>query len=316
MTSALGIWLDSGKTKPIRAEADTPTVSDVAVTASPLPAPDRARAPGEIVVSYPLHGECLDHQARIRGFVALADRAEPIAGLKVNGQAHDDALAPDGSFSAVVPEPPGTAGRSWNARVEVALASGGTVTRSVPIGSCVDRMKNGDDIAEDEGAPFGEVVHAGEAKTLAFGGTRLEIPAGAVSEDTRITVRPLAPGQVPAMGSTMANLSPDGRAYRFGPHGLKFKKPVKITLPFDPKALPRGIRPQEIYSFFYDEALKKWSRIGRYSTAANGELVSLTEHFTDFVNATLPQPDEPGTKSFNPNEMNGIKLASPSAGSV
>ena len=312
VTSALGVWLDTGKKKAIRAEGDMPTVSDVAVTASPLPAPDRT--PGEIVVSYPLHGECIDHQARVRGFVVVADRAEPIAALKVNGQAREDALAPDGSFSAVVPEPQGTAGRSWNVRVEVALASGRTVTRSVPIGSCVDRPKKDDEIVEDEGAPFGEVVHAGEAKTLAFGGTRLEIPAGAVSEDTRITVRPLAPGQVPAMSSTMANLSPDGRAYRFGPHGLKFKKPVKITLPYDPKALPRGIRPQEIYSFFYDEPLKKWSRIGRFSTAANGELVSLTEHFTDFVNATLPQPDEPGTKSFNPNEMSGIKLASPSAG--
>ena len=40
----------------------------------------------------------------------------------------------------------------------------------------------------------------------------------------------------------MTNVTPGGGLYRLGPHGLVFKKPVKLTLPVDPARIPDGCR--------------------------------------------------------------------------
>src|SRR5262249_7436913 len=124
----------------------------------------------------------------------------------------------------------------------------------------------------------------------------------------------LVADQVPHMSPGIANVSPSAGAFRFGPHGLQFKKPVKITLPYDAKAIAHGSNERQIFSFFYDEPPRKWSRIGRFRSAKSGALTSLTEHFTDFINATIAMPDEAGPQSFNPNEIKGIKLGDAGAG--
>ena len=43
-------------------------------------------------------------------------------------------------------------------------------------------------------------------------------------------------------------------------------------------------------------------------------MVSVTEHFTDFINATIAMPEHPGTQSLNPTSLKDIKLADPAAG--
>jgi RHS repeat-associated protein len=307
-TASLAIALETKRYG--RSEDPRPVVSEVAVTASEL-----ARAAdedGRIVVSYPLHGECVAHTAQVRGFVKTA-AGDEVSVLRANGQAIDDALSRDRSFVLSVAEPRVAVGHSWDVALEAGLTSGRVLRRTVHIAPCLD-AKGAEGGADDQGAPFGEVVRAGERKTISFAGAELEIPEGAVERDVRITVRPLVRAQVPQMDPLMRNVSPDRRAFRFGPHGLKFKRPVKITLPFEPSLISAGMREEEIYSFYYDEKLHKWEKIGRFGTAHAGALVSLSEHFTDFVIATLAKPDEPGVKSYNPNDMKGIKLASPSAG--
>ncbi len=290
-----------------------PAVSEVALTTSEVPrdADDQA-----IVVTYPLHGECVEHNARVRGFVRAPREAGGVSSLRAATIVADgSSLSQDASFEISVPEPGASVGKSWAVPLEATLGDGEVLRRSIAIEPCLDRVKPEDGkIVEDEGAPFAEVVHAGQAKTIAFAGAKLDIPEGAVDHDVRITVRPLVADQVPPMDARMTNVSAEGRAFRFGPHGLKFKKPVRITLPYDPATLRPGTHDRDILSFYYDTSQKKWSRIGRYGTAEGGALTSLTEHFTDFVNATLAMPDEPGPQSFNPNEMKGIKLADPSAG--
>ena len=44
------------------------------------------------------------------------------------------------------------------------------------------------------------------------------------------------------MSPGVANVSPHNGAFRFGPHGLKFKKPIKITLPYDRHELGEAVR--------------------------------------------------------------------------
>ncbi|XYH97300.1 SpvB/TcaC N-terminal domain-containing protein [Sorangium sp. So ce1128] len=167
---------------------------------------------------------------------------------------------------------------------------------------------------EDVGAPHGEVVLPDQARVVAFEGAVLEIPPGAVDEPVRITIRPLPLGEVRPMGRAMVNVTPGGRAYRFGPHGLRFKKPVRLTLPYDEHAIPPGMTAQHVMGFYFDEALGTWQRVERAGEAAKGKLASLTDHFTDFINATLAMPDAPGTRSFDPSSIKGLALGSPFAG--
>ncbi|WP_437523831.1 SpvB/TcaC N-terminal domain-containing protein [Sorangium sp. So ce726] len=166
---------------------------------------------------------------------------------------------------------------------------------------------------EDVGAPFGEMVLPDKARVVAFEGAVLEIPQGAVDEPVRITIRPLDQGEVRPMGRAMVNVTSGGRAYRFGPHGLRFKKPVRLTLPYDEHAILPGMTAQHVTGFYFDEALGQWERVTRDGEAAKGKLASLTDHFTDFVNATLAMPDAPGTRSFDPNSIKGLALGSPFA---
>ncbi|WP_437956878.1 SpvB/TcaC N-terminal domain-containing protein [Sorangium sp. So ce119] len=169
-------------------------------------------------------------------------------------------------------------------------------------------------LIEDVGAPHGEMVLPDKARVVAFAGAALEIPEGAVDEPVRITIRPLDPGDVRPMGSAMVNVTPGGKAYRFGPHGLRFKKPVRLTLPYDEHAIPPGMTAQHITGFYFDEALGAWQRVERAGEAAKGTLASLTDHFTDFINATLAMPDAPGARSFDPSSIKGLALGSPLAG--
>ncbi|WP_437646447.1 SpvB/TcaC N-terminal domain-containing protein [Sorangium sp. So ce362] len=169
-------------------------------------------------------------------------------------------------------------------------------------------------LVEDVGAPHGEVVLPDEARVVAFAGAVLEIPEGAVDEPVRITIRPLPEGEVRPMGRAMVNVTPGGRAYRFGPHGLRFKKPVRLTLPYDEHAIPPGMTAQHVTGFYFDESLGTWQGVERAGVAAEGKLASLTDHFTDFIGATLAMPDAPGARSFDPSSIKGLALGSPLAG--
>jgi RHS repeat-associated protein len=308
-TDALGIALSLSRAKQTlkkgHSEDGSTVLSEVAATASP-----REPRDGRLVVSYPLHGECVEHAAHVRGFVGVP-AGDEVRALRAQGRPFD--VARDGSFSLDAPEPESARGRTWEVPLEAELRSGTLLRTRLLMQPCLDRSQD-EGLKEDEGAPFSQVVRADQPTTISFADARLEIPSGAVDRDVRISIRPLVADQVPHMSTGVANVSPSGGAFRLGPHGLKFKKPIKITLPYDAHALSRGAHERQIFTFFYDEHQGKWTRIGRYGTAQDGSLTSLTEHFTDFVNATLAMPDESAPQSFDPNEMKGIKLADPGMG--
>lgn len=79
----------------------------------------------------------------------------------------------------------------------------------------------------DVGNPQGEVVSqvvgaSGGTLVSSDGSVRLEIPAGALSSDTRISIQPIS------------NEAPNGvgLAYRFLPDGTQFHKPARLTMSF------------------------------------------------------------------------------------
>lgn len=291
-------------------------IAELRVTGSPRP----TGAASSLTVSYPLSGECVDGEAYVIGFLQ-PDGTGTLAGtkLKIDGIPRSKALGPDGAFSAVV-EPPASAlrsGKKFQVALEADFSNGDVVQRSVDIEGCrppeVAKAPAGP--VEDQGAPYGRVVHAGQAATLSFAGATLEIPAGAVKEDTRITVRPLGDVQVPATDETLTNVTIGAQAYRFGPHGLKFEKPVSLTVPYDRFRFPTGMSEEDLGVFFFDEAVGKYHQVQTLKGSASAHTITAeSTHFTDFIAATIATPDHPQMDSFNPNLIKDVKSADPAAG--
>jgi len=271
---------------------------------------------GGLAIAYPLHGECFDHQAYLRGFVRGGGDFRR-ASLAVNGALQTAALDTDGSFASVVKEPPAARGKPWTIDVSVTAPDGMRRIRAVPIDGCLEspppRVVGASPPVEDEGAPYGGVVSRRAGRTLAFAGATLQVPAGAVDRDVRVTIRPLGREKVAPLGRLMTNVTPGGGLYRFGPHGLVFKKGAKLTLPLDAGRIPEGMSASDVQTFYYDEAHGRWVSLGGHAEGA-GQVAAMTGHFTDFISATIATPDHPDAQLFNPNTLKGMKLGDPSAG--
>jgi len=259
-----------------------------------------------IEVTYPLAGECFEGRAIIRGFV----RGLTETRVRVGDEEVD--VLRDGSFELVTD---GSSEAPWNLNVGAWDAAGEKVERKIDLQPClqeIGRPRLAGPVP-DVGAPHSVVVGA-LGGVIEFGGARLEIPVGALDEPTRISVRPVPVAEVAEMDPGMVNVTPGGVAYRFGPHGLKFEAPIKISLPFDGAAMPPAATHRSVTGFYYDDVSARWQPVGRFSEAEGGRLVSLTDHFTDFVNATIATPDGPGMANNTPTSMKDMQLGSALAG--
>jgi len=289
----------------------TGQVSEARVQWFPALAPS-----ADLAVSYPLHGECNDHKTYVRGFVSGAGPG-PRPQYFVDGQPRRIDIDTDGSFESYVQEPDAARGRPWSVRLDVVTEGGGHMTRTVPIDKCIEppkgRVLGVSPPLEDVGAPYGAVVSPQKASTLSFAGAKIEIPAGAVDSDVRVTMRALDRGQVPPLEVGMDDVIASGAALRLGPHGLRFKKPVRVTLPVDPERRPEGMGSSDVVAFFYDEVKGRWTDLPKVLGRPD-HVVAETTHFTDFIAATLKMPDHPDAQQFNPNSMKNVKVGEPGAG--
>jgi RHS repeat-associated protein len=148
---------------------------------------------------------------------------------------------------------------------------------------------------------------------------RVVVRRDALLKKTKIQGRTLTASDVPSMKQGMVNATVGDagkvEAYEFTPHGLQFKKPVKIYLPYDPRYIPKDMGEESLYTYFYDETSKQWVRLERVGVDKKDHyVISLTTHFTKMVNATLKLPESPQALSYNPNSLKDIKAADPSAG--
>jgi hypothetical protein len=270
-------------------------ISEMNIEGSPLPADQAPR----VAITYPLSGECVNHRVHVRGFVTPAGADAVYAA----GHRFDGALGRDGAFAFELAESE-AAGRE--VVVEASYPGGARARHAVTIGRCVERppMVFADDgrprePKEDLGAPYGVTVRAGQPASLSFAGVTLDIPAGAVDKDVRLTVRPLPTKQVAPLDPGMTNISPDAQAFRFGPHGMVFRKPITMTLPYSKTLIPAGFTPADVRTFYYNEDLHRWDQVGlsaerRPDGLRHGALHRL--HQRDDRNARTPghavaQPD-------------------------
>jgi len=232
-----------------------------------------------------------------------------------------------GGFSSALIRP-ANAGDSWQVKLTARFPDGSTISRDVWLDDDrqgeLDAEKGDSAPGVDENALLGRLEEVGSATVDAqLGGkvrlgseVELEAPAGAVTGRTTIGIGRKGEEDVPPLDAGMVNVTaPRGAGYRFTPEGQKFRAPVSITLPYDASLLPEGMGPEQVQTYFFDDATESWQpllavRLDR----ARGRLVSQTTHFTFMINAVLIAPDHPSPTSFNPTSIKDLKLADPSAG--
>ena len=96
------------------------------------------------------------------------------------------------------------------------------------------------------------------------------------------------------LDNNMINITGGSYAYRLLPHGTHFSKSAYLELAYEPLALPSGFHPEDIYTYYYDNYLRSWQRLERLYVDTNQHIiVSLTTHFTDFINAVILTPEMP-----------------------
>ena len=155
-----------------------------------------------------------------------------------------------------------------------------------------------------------------QPRTIAYDGARLEIKPGAVALPVGIGITPLTAHNLPRLDAGMTNVTAGPRSgYRFTPHPMTFTEEVTVSLPYDPALLEADYTPQDVYTFFYDDAAGCWQPLERVAVdEANHLVVSLTDHFTNMINATVMVPEHPEGASFNPNQLKDIQAADPGTG--
>ena len=156
----------------------------------------------------------------------------------------------------------------------------------------------------------------GQAKKVIYDGATLEFGAGAVAAETVVKVKPLPQHELPSLDQGMTNVTAGPRrGYRFLPHPFKFREKIRVSLPYNNSLIPPGLTEQDIKTFYFDDQSGSWKELERVTVDGQTKVVtSLTDHFTDMINATVTVPDHPQMLSYNPTSIKDIQAADPGAG--
>ena len=263
-----------------------------------------------INVAYPDVGQFYGRQAYIRGFLTVTDNGSGPAALSLAGR---KVTSSDGSFGELVSKEDAGYGKqadaeAWQVTVEALYPDGQKLTKIVKLTQHNDASKARGQLPNR--------VNPGFAALLVLGDASLEIDPDAQDKDLGIKITALTDKDLPPLDPGMTNVTPSPhRGYRFTPHGAHFKKDIKVTIPFDPALIPAGLKENDVKTYYFDTERGHWVELARYKIdSGKRKVTSLTNHFTDMINATLTVPDHPETASFNATQMKDIKAADPGAG--
>ena len=156
----------------------------------------------------------------------------------------------------------------------------------------------------------------GRKMVLHTEGMTLIVADTAMVHDGTYTATALTTEELNRLSSDRVNVTAgSGMGYRLLPNGKHFEPYAELRVSYDEEKLPFGYTAQDIYTSYYNERSHQWVRLERIDVdTVNKEIVSLTDHFTDFVNEVLKAPEMPETQAFVPTMMNEIKAASPALG--
>ena len=154
------------------------------------------------------------------------------------------------------------------------------------------------------------LISAKKGGTVTLGDASIEIPEGALKEDTKISITRLS--KVEDTGESLCNAIPKSGGYRFLPAGTKFEKDVTITLPYSAKFDEKPGSLEDLYTYFFDTKKKSWIKLERLEVDKGRHVVrSLSTHFTDMINATLTMPESASPVDVNLNSIKSLEAAKP-----
>jgi hypothetical protein len=148
---------------------------------------------------------------------------------------------------------------------------------------------------------------------IVYQGVTLNIPAGAVEEDTIITIEKLS--QVSRVNEGIKNVTSRVAGYRFGPHPFHFKKNISVTISYDDKVNQSNTTLSDLKIWFFNDALNTWESLPVTSVdRQKNSITAMTNHFTDMITGTLTLPESPGVLDFNPNSIKNLESVMPDTG--
>ena len=133
--------------------------------------------------------------------------------------------------------------------------------------------------SETIGSSGGQVMVA-EADSQSLAGVALDVPAGALTEDTRITIEPVDDL------AAQSDFEWAGPAVRFGPDGLQFDQPASMTLTLDQSL--DGFEPA--VRAISADGTAEW--IESVTDNGDGTVSFAVEHFTRFQPGRRAPPPE------------------------
>ncbi|MFI6603637.1 SpvB/TcaC N-terminal domain-containing protein [Nonomuraea sp. NPDC050536] len=156
---------------------------------------------------------------------------------------------------------------------------------------------------------------ATQSHIVAWDGAQVAIKPGALDKQVSIGITDLTNPELAALDSGMTNVTGKARSgFRFTPHPLQFLTDVQVTLPYDPALVPGDFAASDLFTYFYDDVAQCWQVLQRVSVdEVNHTVTSLTNHFTDMVNAAVTVPEHPDNVSFNPTQIKGLQAADPAS---
>ncbi|MDH5654259.1 MAG: discoidin domain-containing protein, partial [Gammaproteobacteria bacterium] len=281
-----------------------------------------------ITVTYPDAGQFYGTKALLRGFVQPIANDSGAAQLFVAGQ---QIKRSDGAFEALVntSDMMELDGGLYSVTIDAVYPDGERVSKTVTlskygtsdmVGATLTTLTdyfNGNGAGGKNDATAAQRQSTGNPYRIEVDEGVLELePDAMVESPGTLSITSLKEGELPALDPGMTNVTKGPRkGYRFKPHGKKFKKNIRVEIPFNAAQLRAGQTVNDIKTYYFDEQAGRWVPLERVAVdTKNGKIISHTDHFTDMINATVVVPESPNPASFNENTIKDIKAADPGAG--
>lgn len=217
-----------------------------------------------------------------------------------------------GEFEYIATKPAGAAA-GWTLDLRAVYPDGRELHKKVPFTQ--SRKADWEWMPAAKGTSCAQLFEKGACGSLNAFGAGLEVPAGALMENKTISVTALREVDMPALDPDLVNVTPNGGGYRFLPDGLLFHHDVEIRLEYDPNRIPEGYTAADIRTYYFDEADRRWKMLLRDTLHPDyTQVVSKTNHFTDYINGIIKVPESSPTQGYKPTEIKDLKAADPSAG--
>ena len=123
-----------------------------------------------------------------------------------------------------------------------------------------------------------DIGSAGGELSAFEGKAKIAIPPGALDKTISISIQKIDLVQVPLFPPAFKLM---GEIYEFGPGGIKFTKPVTITLKYDSTKL-EGVQEDTMAIYYLDEQ-GNWVKLTSFVDKANRAVSAQVDHFSKFA---------------------------------